>query len=324
LLYLLVGADEFSREEELKRIKKGLGDEDLLKINTSTLEGAKLAALELAAIVGAMPFLAENRLVLVSCLLKRFETRGERKSSLKDIDVFLQSMTALPPTTTLVLLEGEIGETNALYKKLRGVAQLRTFPLIRGTRLNNWIKERVTVQGGQITPPAVELIARLVSGNLSVADSEIAKLVLYAEGQAITEDDVSQMVGYAQQISVFNLVDAILEGHLKQAEQHLQKLLDDGASSGYLLHMITRQLRLMLRATVLLKQKTPPVEIAGKLGIYNDFVWRKTKQQAAAYNIEKLKSAYRRLLEADIAIKKGKMSQELALSLLTAELAIAV
>ncbi len=324
MLYLLIGPDEFSRQEELKRIKQDLGDEALLITNTSLLEGATLSAQELAAVARTIPFLAENRLVLVSGVLKRFEARGEQKPSLKDSEVFYESMTGLPPTTTLVLVEDEVSESNYLYKKLKGVAQLLTFPLLKGMRLNGWIKERVKMRGGQIAPAAVELLARLVGSNLRVADSEINKLVLYTEGHVIAEEDVTELVGYAQQISVFNLVDAILEGRLEQAEQCLEKLLDDGASSGYLLHMIARQLRLLLRTRVLLQQKTPPGEIAGRLGVYNDFVWRKTKQQAVAYDIERLKSAYRRLLEADVAIKKGRLSQELALSLLAAELATTV
>jgi DNA polymerase III subunit delta len=73
LLYILWGEDEFSREEALAEIKKGLGDPEMLSTSTSLLEGAKLSLNELRGCIETVPFLAPCRLVIIKGLLERFE-----------------------------------------------------------------------------------------------------------------------------------------------------------------------------------------------------------------------------------------------------------
>ena len=75
MLYLLYGLDEFSLKEALKEIKKELGDVSLLETNTNILDGQKISPGEMNMVVGAAPFLAEKRLVIVNGLLGRFQSR---------------------------------------------------------------------------------------------------------------------------------------------------------------------------------------------------------------------------------------------------------
>src|SRR4030043_28234 len=77
-------------------------------------------------------------------------------------------------------------------------------------------------------------------------NSEIDKLLAYCSGQVITEDSVKQVTSYAREANIFALVDSILEGRTKVAQQLLHRLLRDGASPSYILAMITRQLRLIV------------------------------------------------------------------------------
>ncbi|GAI47375.1 unnamed protein product, partial [marine sediment metagenome] len=60
--------------------------------------------------------------------------------------------------------------------------------------------------------------------------NEIDKLALFASGRRIEEEDVKLVVSYAQEASVFAMVDAVLEFRAGVAEQLLQKLLQRGAA----------------------------------------------------------------------------------------------
>ncbi|MGD0795573.1 MAG: hypothetical protein ABR958_08355 [Dehalococcoidales bacterium] len=61
-------------------------------------------------------------------------------------------------------------------------------------------------------------------------------------------------------------------------------------------------------------------EIQSKLGLNSDFLLRKAWEQADKYSLDRLKEVFHKLLEADMAIKTGKMEGEIALDILVAEL----
>jgi DNA polymerase-3 subunit delta len=116
------------------------------------------------------------------------------------------------------------------------------------------------------------------------------------------------------------LVDAILESKAGLAEQTLQQLLQQGAPPAYLLVMLVRQVRMMVQAKELRKQRKHDVEIQNKLGLTSDYALRKILAQAERYSLIRLKEVYHRLLETDISMKTGQCEPELALNILVAEL----
>lgn len=329
MLYILWGPDDFSISQALEEIKGGIGDPTVLSANTTILDGQQMTLDELKTVCGALPFLAERRLVIVKGLLERFEpkskfSRQKKTARLTDLQSEWKSLGdyvgEIPDSTILVLIGGGITAKNTLFKQLSGKAKVRSFPLLRDVQLRQWLQQRVTQEGGSISPAAVDLLVRLVGGNLWIMASEINKLVMFASGRRIEEGDVRAVVSYAQQASVFAMVDAILEFKAGIAEKSLQQLLQRGATPAYLLTMITRQVRMIVRAKEIRKQVKSKVEIQNKLGLTSEFALRKTLEQADRYPLERIKEVYRKLLEADLSIKTGKYDGELALNILIAEL----
>jgi DNA polymerase-3 subunit delta len=328
LLYILHGEDDFSLSRALGEIKKGLGDPSLLSTNTTILEGQKVTPDQLRMVVDTVPFLAEKRLVIVQGLLGRFESQKKPSRRKKaspangresDVESFAAAMSTIPESTVLVLTDGKIKSANPLLKMLAG-ARVMSFPLLRGDVLRQWINKEVAAQGAAISPQAVELLARLVGGNLWVMSSEINKLALFALGRRIEEEDIRAVVSSAQEANVFAMVDAILEFKAGVAENLLEQLLQQGASPAYLMVMLSRQLRLVVRAKELVRQRKPDAEIQSRLGLKSEFPFRKTLEQAQRYPLERLKLVYIRLLQADLSIKTGKYDGGLALNLLIADL----
>ena len=329
MLYILTGQDDFSLRQSLEKLKLALGDPSLLEANTTILDGHKVPPNELRTACGTLPFLAERRLIIVYGLLERFELRvkgGQRKKTAGtserqgECKSFATSISNLPDSTVLVLIDGKIKSSNPLFKSLSSQAEVRTFPLLKNSRLRQWIKGRITQEGGSISPQAIELLAGLVGGNLWILASEISKLVLFTSGRQIEEDDVKTLVSHTQQASVFTMVDAILEFRVGQAERALQELLQAGVAPAYLLFMLSRQVRRLLRAKELRKAGQSGEEIQDRLGISSEFAWRKTLEQAGRYSLSRLKELYLKLLEADLSIKTGKYDGQLALNVLAAEL----
>lgn len=329
MLYILTGQDDFSLGQSLEKLKAALGDVSLLEVNTLTLDGHKVTPDELRTACETLPFLAEKRLIIVSGLLGRFEPKvkgGQRKrasGAAKRQDgyrAFATGISTLPDSTVLVLIDGKIKSSNPLFKALLPRAEVRSFPLLNSSSLRQWVKRRVTEEGGSISPQAVELLARLVGGNLWIMAGEIRKLALFTGGLQIEVDDVKSLASHTQQASVFTMVDAILEFRVGPAEQALQELLQVGVAPAYLLFMLSRQVRQLVLAKELRKAGKSNGVIQDRLGITYEFILRKTLEQAGGFSLERLKELYQKLLEADLAIKTGKYGGELALNILVAEL----
>jgi DNA polymerase-3 subunit delta len=329
LLYILHGEDDFSIAKSLEEIKRGAGDPALLAANTTVFNGQQLTPDQLRSVVETVPFLAEKRLVIIEGLLGRFEAKAKPRrqkktpspdETAKEYRSFAAYLSNIPESTLLVLIEGRIKSNNPLFKELSAGAEVRSFPVLRNDRLRQWIKREVAEQATTISPQAVELLARLVGGNLWVMANEINKLALFASGRRIEEEDIKAVVSSAQEANVFAMVDAILDFKAGVAERLLEQLLDRGASSAYLLAMLSRQVRLVVRTKELRRQRRPEVEIQSKLGLTSAFAWRKTLEQAQRYPLERLKEVYYRLLQTDLSIKTGKFEGGLALNLLIAEL----
>ena len=136
----------------------------------------------------------------------------------------------------------------------------------------------------------------------------------------LEEEDVRKVTSYVQQITVFTVVDAILEFKADVAEQALQQLLQRGAAPVSILVMLSRQVQMLVRAKALKNQKKSGVEIQNRLGLNSEFALRKTLEQSDRYTLKRLKEAYHKLLEVDLSIKTGKYDAELALNILIAEL----
>ena len=314
MLYILYGADEFSLREELGRIRDGLGDRESLASNTTLFEGKQVSLNQLMDACMALPFLGTHRLVIVEGLLARaVEEKGEW-GGLKE------RVGGMPPSTALVLIDGELKKSNALLKGLSPLAEVKEFTPLKGEKLRGWIRRRVQQGGGTIDAAAVSSMASLVGDDLWVLSGEIEKLLTYAAGCQIEEEDVAAVVSYAREASVFAMVDALVEGRAAGAARLLHQLLDGGATAPYLLVMVARQLRMLVQAKELSQQRAPRAEMKSQLGTSSDFVLDKALEQSRHYSMERLEGVYRRLLETDLSIKGGVWRGELALDLLVAEL----
>jgi len=327
LLYILHGEDDFSITQFLGEIKRGLGDPSMLATNTSSFDGQKLTPGELRGVCETVPFLAEKRLVVIQGLLGRFEARGGPRRSKKTSNrgggegakSFAEAMSNIPESTVVVLTDGRIKSTNPLLKLLSSQAEVRSFPLLREAKLKQWIEREVSAQGAAISPQAADLLARLVGGNLWIMSGEITKLTLFTGGRRIEAEDINKVVSSAQETNVFAMVDAILDFKAGVAERLLEQLLGKGASSAYLLTMLSRQVRLVVQAREMRRKRKSDIEIQSKLGLA-PFPLRKTLEQAQRYPLERLKQVYKKLLQTDLYIKRGKFEGGLALNLLVAEL----
>ena len=330
MLHVLIGEDDFSIRQALDKIKETIGDATALMSNTNVLDGREVTPEQLRSACDTVPFLAEERLVIVEGLLQRFESggrNGRRKSAKSngkqdDYTPFADCARQVPDFTELVLVDGKINNSNPLLRGLSKTKTVKTFPLLNPQSLKAWIGRRVAEAGGSIAPGAVDVLVRFVSNDLWKMANEVDKLVLYTGGRRIEEADTRAVVSDTHEANIFAMADAIVEGRTGYAQDLYQQLLSDGDSPMHCLAMLLRQVRMVFLIREMRGQGVPRNEIKRKLGIVHDFQMNKAWAQADKYTPARLRDVYHRLLDADLSIKTGRCEPDLALNILITEMSV--
>lgn len=269
--------------------------------------------------------------VVLEGLLTKFEPaksggprprKGRKKnaSPLGEWEAFPSQAAALPETSVLVLLDGELKGPNPLLKALQSVAEVNECRTLNAGQLQSWIQSRVAESGGQFQPDAVRSLAILSGGDLWQLSAEVEKLLVYADGRPVSAGMVDAAVAGTQTTSIFMLVDAIVEGKQQRARRCLDAMYKDGLSAGYLFTMVDRQLRLIAQAREARGAHVTRQQPTGELARLHDFALRRVCEQADRYSEAQVRHALERLVAADRAVKTSASGDRVALDLLISDL----
>lgn len=334
MYYILHGEDEFSRTEQVKRMRMAMGDPQFAELNIVTFDGRKVALGELVHACDALPFLTDKRLVIVEGLLTRLEPRRKKADDesgelveeeanpdlAKDLKAYLARV---PEFTDLVFVEPKaLAKNNPILKQAevdKKNAKVHLFPVPDQRDLPGWIRTRVSGKGGKIDGTAVDELATHVGADLRLLDNEIDKLLVYSGAEPVRTEDVRTLVASVREANVFDLVDAIGARQTSTAMRLLHAQLDQNAAPLYLLSMITRQFRMLLQIQDLKTRGVSPAAIREQLKLH-PFVAEKTSRQATNFTLPQLEATYRKLLETDLAIKTSRSDPVVALDMLVVEL----
>ena len=339
--YLLHGPNALDRDERIAEMKAKLGEPDIASLNTIEIERGTPVRDVLAA-CDAMPFLADKRLVITHNWLsglgvpkgkkkdKEAKTDGASASSpIEDLVAFLPTM---PDTTRLVFAEdGLFDERHALIKLADDKASGGTVKAF-GLPVDpvRWIGERAKSKGGDMSREAAVLLSQKINrGNtndrdhaetdartyLFKLDNELEKLVSYALNRRIETKDIEALVSDEDVANIFKFIDAISVRDAGTAFRVMRGVLVRGESPLVVLSHLARQTRLLIQAKEYPNLSSD--QLAQTIGVH-PFVAKKVGQQAERFSVRELESAHAALLDADIAIKSGKLDDVTALDLVVA------
>ena len=317
MLHILYGSDDFSIHEALNDLKAHVGPVDVLDANVTVSQASAISPGELIAMCNTVPFLAERRMAVVEGLLAQFEgqrspRRGRGRNAEADSSSWLsivEHIPAMPPSSDLVLVDGVIRRDNSLLTQLAPLGQVREFQQLRGADLTRWIEKRAAERGCNISRAGVRLLAELVGGNLWALSGEVEKLSLYCQDRTVEAEDVELLVPLAREMSIFNAVDAVMEGRYADALRTIKRLMEEGAGGQYIIVMVARQVRLLLLAKDLAGSGVPQQQMGRRLGLNSDWVLRKTLEQGRRHSRDALEALHRGLLETDRAVKTGRITE---------------
>lgn len=344
MIYLFLDCDEYLASQRIHELKAAVGDAEMADLNITEWAGGQANANEILAQASMMPFLAQRRLIVLRGYLSHLEKRMSASKSNEsaahtEAAHFLSELDAVSESCDLLLVESGLDKRRALWKGFRmkqpdgerevpGLQSLIADKVVAQEQLAtpdaktlpNWIQQRARARKIAIEPRAVQLLASYVGSNLRQLDNELEKLALYVGQRPITADDVNLMVSDASEAMIWNLTDALSQRNPRQAMHALQALRRGDAHPIYLLTMIARQYRIILKVKDALggRASANEYDIAKMVG-ESAYPVKKAMQQAANYTFTELVDLMDRLVVADHAMKTGA-DPETEIDLLVAEL----
>jgi DNA polymerase III subunit delta len=308
MVFLFYGPNTFAMRRKLSEMidtyKKKAGSD----FGLERVDGAAISPESLHGLLTATPMFASSRLVIIEQISAN-KTVAEKALKLLD---------QVPESTVAVFVEPVIDQRTSFFKELLKAAKPAKFEKLQPHQLSAWVAQQAARFGAQIEPRATSLLIEMVGDDQWRLEQEVMKLANY--NPAITAENVRELVepGYHQ--TIFDLVDAIVAGRLKQALETYRGLLAAKTNEIYILTMIIWQLRNLLLAKA--AGKVTAAELSKRAGI-SPYVAGKAITSSSRYSYEVLKAAFQAAVETDYLIKSGEGEGEVLVEQLICRLAAA-
>ena len=145
---------------------------------------------------------------------------------------------------------------------------------------------------------------------------ELEKLICYClDREVITDEDVEAVCTTRISNHIFDMINAIADKQQKKALDLYYDLLALKEPPMRILFLIARQCNLLLQAKELKLKGHDQRSIASKIGV-PPFAAGKYLAQASRFKTEKLRNAVTKCVEAEEAVKSGRMNDILSVEIL--------
>lgn len=281
-------------------------------------------------------------------------------SSASDVDRLLEWIQerSAPTTVLIFAVTSALDGRGKVVKTISGVGKVVSFDRLRRTNyvdrnMYQMVMGKLKEYKKTIAPDAFSELQKKTSNgdyvNMRQVFDELDKLVTFVgERQRIEKSDVEELVARTGFDRIFDLTNAIGQRSLPLALSNLKSLLEKGDHPLLIHNMLTRQIRFLLQAKLLLETgdlkpdvsrmsydafqqrvyKKLPSELVNKLPEskslnvlkQHPYPLHLTLRQTKNFTVQELIKAMERLLEADIQLKTGRLTPELVVEMLVMEL----
>lgn len=304
-VYLLYGEESYLRLQYRDKLKAALVAADDT-MNYHYFEGKDTNPLELIDLAETMPFFAERRVIFV-------ENSGFFKKSADQLAEYLR---AVAPTACLVFVEREVDKRGRMFKAVRDAGRTVEFAQQNEATLKKWILVLLKKEGKRIAEPTLNYFLQKTGTDMENIYRELEKVFCYTLGRdVVTQEDIDAVCIRQVNNQIFDMVEAIAQRRQQQALKLYYDLLSLKEPPMRILFLIGRQFNLLMQVKELKKKGYDDKRIGEKTGLHG-FVVKKYVAQAARFLMEELREALTACVEADEAVKTGKMNDVMSVELL--------
>lgn len=303
--YLLFGEEAYLKHQYKEKLLNALNpDGDTM--NFSRYEGKGVDVKQLIDLCETMPFFAERRIVLL-------EDTGFFKNKCEELADYMKS---LPDYLVLVFSESEVDKRSRMYKAVKSGGRVTEFAKQDEKMLMRWAAGILGKEGRKITQRDMELFLTKTGTDMGNIRMELEKLITYTEGQDIVSAVDIEAVCVTQTTNkIFDMVRAVTEKNQKRALELYYDLLTLKEPPMRILFLLAKQFRQLLLTKKMSGEGASQNEIATRLGVPS-FVVRNISACARSYTVEELEQAVEDFVDAEEAVKTGRLGDVLSVELL--------
>lgn len=311
-VYLFAGQEDFLIEQAVVQAASHWLKDDPSGMNRDRFDGDTHEAEEILEGLRTVPFLASTRLVQITNA-HELSAAGQR--------LLAEELPKLSADTKVLFIWGKAWERDDAKKPLvdaiSETGQVVIFWPLFPEAAQRWVLQRAKIYKKSLAPEAAAWLVEHAGESLRLLDQELAKASLFVgERPEIALEDLQDSFGYQRASSPFEWLNALRGRHSREAIRILEELLREGEAAPMLLALLARQIRDWLGA------KHNPAG-AGNMG-FRYGVRRGDENRFAQdmnrWTEEELTAALTDCLLADQAIKTGKETPDMAMTLLTLRL----
>ncbi len=230
---------------------------------------------------------------------RHFVVRRAEKMSPKTLSLMIGD--PLLPETFLTLVAVDLKGTSPLVKEAKNHVEVHALPPLRGKGRGEEYARLIADEGLRLSSTARKALAVRCGDDLLALRQEVRKLRAFASQEELNEETVSRLTFSAGEVSIYPLLDSVLERNLSAAFTRLAGLYDDpGRTFSALIHHLTR----VLMVRVLIDDGMDVAKIASLLGLPSWLV-RRSFGQAKEHTTRGLTAALDLAIELDLEIKNG-------------------
>lgn len=303
-MYLLYGEEAYLRKQYKDRLKNAIIGEDTM--NYHYYEGKNISVGEIIDLAETLPFFAERRLIVL-------ENSGLFKSGGEELSKYL---TSPAKSAYFLFVETETDKRSKMYKTVQAKGCAVEFGIQEEAVLKRWILGMMKKEGKNISQSALNYLLEMTGTDMENIRGETEKLFCYCLDKDFIEiKDIEAVCTKRISSHVFDMVGAIADKKQKQALTLYYELLALKEPPMRILFLIARQFNLLMQVKALHGKGFPNKAIGEKVGLPG-FIAGKYVTQASRFTKEELRNAVEACVEAEEAIKTGKMNDNMSVELL--------
>ena len=299
--YLIVGADEYKRENAVKRMKARLEASGMADFNYDERDLSHDPDMDdIIASLYTYPLGADFRLVILrNC--------GRLPKAVSEpLVAYLENPA---PTTVCLLVAESLAKNTRLYKAVAAIGPKAVVDCTpkKSWELPDYVMKMARGHGIELTRPAAEELVARTGEDTRALDNELKRLAAQTEGGTIEREDVERIVARTAEAKPWGFLDAVCERDMVRALEQLS--LQPKGSEVRLWTLLIGRIRELIY-TKALDARGEGGDLAQTLGLQ---AWQVKKHHAWArnYTMDELVDALSGAAEVEGDLK-GSRDSELA------------
>ncbi|MBU1202568.1 DNA polymerase III subunit delta [Patescibacteria group bacterium] len=316
MLFFYYGNNSYLANQKIQAIVEKFKKQiDTIGQNVEYLDGENMTNEDFFRSVSIMGFLADKKLIIIKNIFDNKKLSGWQDALID----YIKKQKNTPDENYIIFFQsGQPDARTKLYKTLSKIKFCEDFKELNNRQLIIWVKNQAKKFDKEISDKATDLLINYVGNDPWQLSNEIAKLANYSQGQ-INDQAVSEIVQAKTDESIFSLIDALGQKDKAQALKLIEEKINKGVNHQYILTMIVRQFRILIKTKSLEDKIISPGHLSSTLKIH-PLVANKTLAQSKLYDMAQLKLIYQKLLYLDEKFKSSQNQEKILFAKMINEL----